>query len=140
MTRQTTHQTTSSGAPIIKPHLISTPSVTSPIYFNPKQQNYHVQHYHHPHSHLQPPINRQCHVDASSSLLRAYPYPHYSPRTKSLGYEAECSCAIPSNAVYYRQPTSIDYGSVQREPHAPPPGSQVYQGETFVLNEKNYFI
>uniref|UniRef100_A0AC34F4V0 Uncharacterized protein n=1 Tax=Panagrolaimus sp. ES5 TaxID=591445 RepID=A0AC34F4V0_9BILA len=160
---RTSSQTTSSGAPVIKPHLINHSRATSPIYFTPKPQNYHLQQqYYHHHSHnqqQQPPSSshqylhyqqpqqstnqRQRPIDASSSLLRAYPHPHYSPRTRSLGYEAECNCSVHpnNNTVFYRQPTSVDYGSVQqRETPITHESSQLYQGETFVLNERNYFI
>uniref|UniRef100_A0A7E4W879 Conserved plasma membrane protein n=1 Tax=Panagrellus redivivus TaxID=6233 RepID=A0A7E4W879_PANRE len=105
------------------------------------QMNSHSHGHHYPYpSHQSSPHlhhSNQRIVDVHSPLLQTY---NTAPPPALDDIKCECGNVVSYQQYRQQQPrtppsSSYDYGSVQRSPL-----SQVYQGETFVLNEKNYFI
>lgn len=125
------HDKTISGLPVIKPRLIrqmntfpSTMSQNQPTYF--RDNNNYI------HSSDDPASNRSLLLQQQT----VFPVNPLSP----IEYEAslECNCEASSRHHYRSTTRNVhDYGSIHRNIN---PRQQLYQGETFVLNEKSYFI
>ena len=129
------YEKTSSGLPVIKPRLVSPRNSPPPSLMLP------------PSSYL-PMMNNisphQRFVNSNSPLLQNHGQTMFPAYRNQFDYSAECNCGSSVGGMtyqnHYRPHSQIqDYGSMQRESHMMP-RHQVYQGETFVLNEKNYFI